>query len=260
MSNRRLAFAGLMLAAAVTVTGCGPNDKPAASGAPGAAAEQAAQPADPTAELAAAVTLLNETTMKVSMTMVGGINMTGVADPKAQTADMKMTLGAAGQGTEMEVRKVGTDVYLKIGGELGKLAGGGGKWMHMDTTKLPGGSSLGALSGDDPAGTKTLMKAVTDVKRTGEGTFTGTIDLTKSPQFGADKLKELGGKVTAVPFTAKVEQGRLVEMTVDMGGISPAAGKMTSTYSDFGTPVSVSRPDKSEITELPSEFKGLLGS
>ncbi|BFU42587.1 hypothetical protein KRMM14A1004_08240 [Krasilnikovia sp. MM14-A1004] len=249
-----------MLAAAVTVTGCGPNDKPAASGTPTAATEQAAAPADPTAELAAAITKLNEDTMKVSMTMVGGISMNGVADPKAQTAELKMIMGAAGKGTEMEVRKVGTDVYMKIGGELGKLAGGGGKWMHMDTTKLPGGASLGALSGDDPAGTKTLMKAVTDVKRTGEGTFSGTIDLTKAPQYGADKLKELGGKVSAVPFTAKVEQGRLVEMTVDMSSISPAAGKMTSKYSDFGTPVSVSRPDKSEITELPSQFKGLLGS
>ncbi|GAB1642855.1 hypothetical protein [Krasilnikovia sp. MM14-A1259] len=261
MRNRRLAFAGLALATAITLTGCGPKDNATSAGAPaGTATKQAATQADPTTELAAAVAKLNQDTMRVSMTMAGSVHGGGVADPKAQTAELTMDMGDIGQGTKMQLRKVGTDIYLKIGGELGKVTGSGDKWMHLDATKLPAGSSVGMMSGDDPAGAKTLMKAVTEVKRSGD-TYTGTLDLSKSPQYNSDKLKALGGKATTVPFTARVDdQGRLTELTVDMERVAAGAGQLKSTYSDFGTAVSVSRPPKSEVTELPSQLKGIFKS
>jgi hypothetical protein len=43
-----------------------------------------------------------------------------------------------------------------------------------------------------------------------------------------------------------------------MSGIAAKAGTMKTTYSDFGTPVSVEAPPASQVEELPSQLKGVL--
>lgn len=266
MTNRRLAIAGLALVAALGLAGCGPDDNKARSGAGAPATGKAAEPAAgdlaPAAELAAAAKRLGEQSMHIDMDMAGAISMTGVADPKAGVAKMSMDMGALSEGTTIEVRKVDQDVYLKFGGQMAKMVGAssGKPWMHVDADKIAEGSSF-KLPADDPAGTKAMVSAMTKVERAGEHSFKGLLDLTKTPRYNKESLKAIGAKATAMPFTATTDdQDRLVELTLDMSGISPGAGKMKTTYSDFGTPVAVEAPPAAQVGELPKELSGLLNA
>ncbi|GAA3904926.1 hypothetical protein [Actinoplanes auranticolor] len=270
MRNRRPAIAGLALVAALGLTGCGPADGQAQ---PGGNAPAAAQQADPAAELAAAAQKLGEQSLRFEMEMVGAITASGEADPKAGNARMTMDMGSLGDGNKIELRKVGTDVYLKFGGAVGQMLGGqsssGKEWMHVDAAKLPAGSSFNVMSPDDPAGTKAMVAAMTRVERTGANGYQGSLDLAKSPTYNKkDALKALGGN-TLVPFTAETDaQGRLVELTLDMSGLGassgagavPGGGKVKTTYSDFGTKVSVAAPPAAQVQELPSQLAGMLNN
>jgi len=264
LRNRRLAIAGLALVTAVGLSGCGPADKSATgSGAPAgsAAATEAAENQTPTKELAAAATKLGEQSMRIDMDMAGAMTMSGKADPKAGVAEMSMSLGALGGDTKVELRKVGNDMFMKFGGEMGKsLTKDSTKpWMHLDASKIADGSNFN-ISPDDPGGTKAMLTAMTGVEKTGDHGFKGTLDLTKMPQY-KKSLEALGDKATKVPFTATSDaEGRLTEMTLDMSGLGAGSGKVKTTYSDFGTPVSVEAPPASQVAELPKELSGLVNA
>lgn len=251
MRNRRLAIAGLALVTAVGLAGCGPSQDKAAPSAPAGAPAEVAKQADPAAELAAAAAKLSEQSMKVKMETVGGLRVSGVADPKARTADMSMSTGT-GSGGDVKMLRVGNDMWMKFSGSLGALAGDG-KWMHVDIRDMANGAY------GDPAAAEKMIKATANVQRSGDHAFKGTLDLTKAQTVSKQAVKAMGEKATAVPFTAKTDgTGRLVEMTVDMEGIAPGAGTMKTTYSDFGTPVSVKAPPAAQVEELPSQLKGIL--
>jgi hypothetical protein len=265
MTNRRLAIAGFALAATLGLTACGPAEPaPAGGGAP-AAAEQT----DPTAALAAAAQKLGEESLRFKMEMVGSITASGVADPKAGNAQMAMDMGALGEDAKIELRKVGDDIFFNFGKVAGSMPGAksGKPWMHLDATKLPADSSFNMMSPDDPAGTKKMITAMTKVERVGANGYRGTLDLAKSPTYNKnDSLKALAGN-TLVPFTASTDaEGRLVELTLDMSalgassgaGAVPGGGKVKTTYSDFGTKVSVSAPSAGEVQEFPKELAGML--
>jgi hypothetical protein len=268
MRNRRPAIAGLALVAALGLTGCGPADSAAQ---PGSSAAAVAEQAEPAAELAAAAQKLGEQSLRFEMEMVGAITASGEADPKGGNARMTMDMGALGDGNKIELRKVGTDVYMKFGGAVGQMLGGQSskEWMHVDAAKLPAGSSFNVMSPDDPAGTKAMVAAMTKVERVGANGYRGSLDLAKSPTYNKkDSLKALGGN-TLVPFTAGTDDlGRLVELTLDMSGLGasagagavPGGGKVKTTYSDFGTKVSVAAPPAAQIQELPSELAGVLNN
>ncbi|BCJ54401.1 hypothetical protein Asp14428_58760 [Actinoplanes sp. NBRC 14428] len=263
MRNRRLAVAGVALVAALGLTACGTTTATGGNGT-GAAAQQAAGKLDPAADLSAATKKLGEQSMKIDSDMAGAITMSGVADPKAGVAKITMKMDLLGKGTSIETRKVGNDLYMKFDGSMGAALGRGAngkKWMHIDAAKVAEGSNFN-LSPDDPAGTKMLLSAITGVERVGDKGFKGTLDLTKSPRFNKNKgLQALGDKATAVPFTAaKDDEGRLVELTLDMSSLGAGAGKIATTYSDFGTPVSVQAPPASEVQEMPSQFSGLVNA
>ncbi|AGZ45832.1 hypothetical protein [Actinoplanes friuliensis] len=257
MRNRRLAIAGLALMTALGLAGCGPADKVQ----PRAGASADVPEAAPKAELAAAAKRLGEQSMRVDMDMAGAISMSGVADPAAGTAKMAMDLGLLGQDTKIEFRKLGDDVYLKFGGQMSSLLGteSSKPWMHVDATELAKGSSLTIMSKDDPGNTKALIEAMTKVEKVGAHDFKGTLDLSKSPQYNKESLKALGGKMTDVPFTATTDdQDRLTGLTLDMSSLGQGTGKIKTTYTDFGTPVSVEAPPAKQVGELPKEFAGLL--
>jgi hypothetical protein len=253
MRIRRLTIAGVALVAAIGMAGCGPTEDKAAPAASAAPVATTTKPADAATELAAAATKLGTESMRVKMTMGGGVSMSGVADSAAQKADMTMDLGA--QAGEMRMVRIGKDVWMKFGGAMAQLTGGK-KWLHMDMQKLDNG----ALGSSDPAEAAKTLQSAANVQRVGEHEFKGTLDLTKSPGLaGKDAAKELGAKGKAVPFTATTDdQGRLVEMTVDMTSLAAEAGTLKSTYSDFGTKVSVTAPPKSDVGEMPKELAGLV--
>jgi hypothetical protein len=269
MKNRRLAIAGLALATALGLAGCGTDSDqtatngPSAGGAASAGAQAQPGPGagsrEAGAELVAAASKLAESTVKIDTKMGDALSMNGALDPKAAKVKMAMVLGTTASSTRVDVIQIGNDMYLKFDGPLAKVVGG--SWMHVDATKLKAGNSFNQLQGNDPAGTRAMTNAMTNVQKTGDHDFTGTLDLTKTPQYNKDSMKGLGAKASAVPFTAKTDaEGRLVELNVELQTILPGAGTMRSTYSGFGTKVDVEKPEASKVKELPANMTGLLNA
>jgi hypothetical protein len=133
--------------------------------------------------------------------------------------------------------------------------------MHIDAAKLKAGSSFNQLQSGDPGGAQAMAKAMTNVQKSGDHDFSGTLDLTKTPQYGKDSMKALGAKASTVPFTATTDdQGRLVALNVEMEGLMAGAGTMTMKYSGFGESVDVKAPAASKVKELPDNMSGLLNA
>jgi len=257
MRNRRLAIAGLALVASLGLTGCGPSGT-ATGGTGSAAAAQSTKPVDPAAELAAAATKLSTESLKVKMKSAAGLNVEGAASVGGEQMNMTMTLGVGGsEDTTMTMRKVGNDLYIKMDGALGSALGAkADKWMHVDASKIPAGSPF-SISGSGPTDASKMIAATQNVEKTGEGAYKGVLDMTKTPNANEKALETLGAKAKAVPFTAKVDaEGRLTELAIDMDSLMPGAGKMTTTYYDFGTSVSVKAPPAKDVQEMPKSMLG----
>jgi hypothetical protein len=251
MKTRRLATTGVALVTVLGLglTGCGSRTVADASADRGAAAASASPTAEPTAELTAAIQRLNEQSMRVKVSS-SMLTATGVADPTARTMDVTLSLGELGGVHSL---MIGNDAYLKLSGLLGKQLGGSKKWLHMDAGNLSGGQ-LGLMPADDPGGVKKLLSAVVDVRRTGDRSYAGTLDYTRT---GADpkSLAAAGDKAKAVSFTATVDEGgRLTVFEMDLGPINPMLGKMTASYTDFGAPVRLSKPAAADTEEAPAEL------
>ncbi|MFE9205787.1 hypothetical protein [Micromonospora sp. NPDC007230] len=248
MKMRRLATTGVALVAVLGLglTGCGGRD---GSTGRGTATASTSSTPDPTGELTAAVRRLNEQSMRVEVTS-SMLTASGVVDPTTRAMDVTLSLGDLG---EVHCLAIGDDAYVKLSGALGTQLGGAKKWLHMDAGKLSGGQ-LGLMPADDPGGVKKLLSAVVDVRRTGDRSYAGTLDYTRT---GADpkSLAAAGDKAKAVPFTAAAdEQGRLTAFEMDMAAIDPALGKMTVSYRDFGMPVQLSKPPAADTEEAPAEL------
>jgi hypothetical protein len=243
MSFQRMAVVSVTIAAVVGLGGCNSGSKD--SGATGAApAATTAAAATPLEEFVAASKKLGDETMKMKMSMPGGIEATGSADLASKKLDMTMSMSMGTESLDIAVRLVGETMYMKMGPT-------GDKWMSLDVSKLPAGNSLNP---ENMANAEAFAAAAVDVKREGDN-FSGTLDMTKSPTADPESLKALGAKATAVPFTAKRDsEGRLIEMVIDMSGMGAGAGKITTTYFDFGTKVDVAAPAAGEVTPMPADM------
>lgn len=243
MSFQRLAVASVTIAAIVGLGGCNSESKDSGSNGAAPAATTAAA-ATPVEEFVAASKKLANETMKMKMSMPGGIEANGSADLAAKKLDMTMSMAMGTESLDIAVRLVGETMYMKMDAT-------GDKWMSLDVSKLPAGNSLNP---ENMANAEAFAAAAVEVKRDGDN-FSGTLDMTKSPTADPDSLKALGSKATSVPFTAKRDsEGRLVEMVIDMSGMGAGAGKMTTTYYDFGTKVDVAAPAAADVTPMPEEM------
>jgi hypothetical protein len=113
------------------------------------------------------------------------------------------------------------------------------------------------MSGSNPKDASKMIAASTDVQKTGDNAFKGVLDMTKTPNANEKSLSALGDKAKAVPFTATTDaEGRLTELVIDADAMMAGAGKMTTTYYDFGTDVSVQAPPAKDVMEMPKEMLG----
>jgi hypothetical protein len=257
MKMRRLAVTGVAVLAVAALGACG-DKKPAASSDPGAtgapaAATTAAQSSDAKAELLAGVTKLTSSSAKIHMTSFGGIVGDGSFDASKKLVDLKLDMSTLGN---VSMRQVGNDLYIKYGGSAAKTFANG-KWMHIDASKMPANSAL-SLEKNDPRNSAKMLEAATKVEKSGEGKFTGTIDVAKSPSATPQMLKMLDGKSTEMPFTAEVNSdGYLSKMSVDLKSIG--AGETIAQYSDMGTNVQVSAPPAKQTVEMPKSAIQMMG-
>ncbi|WP_221322630.1 hypothetical protein [Actinoplanes sp. L3-i22] len=259
MRIRRLAVTGAALVALAGLSACTAKDTPATTGAGASAGAPAVEstagaPSDASKELAAAATKLTSSSGKIHMTMTGGMTGEGAFDTPNRVVDMTMALAGFG---DISVRQIGTDLYVKVGGAAAKSFGT--KWMHLDASKMPATSAL-SLEKNDPRNSAKMLESSTDVKKTGDGKFAGTIDITKSPTATAEMLKGLAGKTTQVPFTAEVDgDGNLSRMSLDMDSVAQGAGKVDAIYSDIGSKVTVAAPAKAQTIEMSDSALKSIG-
>jgi hypothetical protein len=240
---------------AVFAVGCKSNDTAAPAGSKPAAAPAATKAASAADELIAAAEKIRTTSYKFSTTG-GGVTMQGAADPPSKTVTMDSVMS-------MKVIVVDGQFYMKFpkGVPGTEALGGGDKWLHLDASKFAAGT-LGIQDLGDPAGGYNSLKAATSVQKVGDKHYKGTLDLTKTPAFAANsKLRStIGDSAKAVPFEATIDDdGRLSTMdtTTTVNGTDI---KQHTTFSDFGTKVTVTRPAPSEVVEAPASIYGVLGA
>ncbi|HEX5542572.1 MAG TPA: hypothetical protein VFX60_13605 [Micromonospora sp.] len=245
MNIRRLTISGLSLftALSLAITGCG-TDSGATGGDKGSSNATQEKPLD--VLLASAESTTKESfKMKLESSVM---NAEGVMDLANDKASMTMEMGAAGESMGIKMLMLGNDMYMQMSMGIPEVDN---KWMHLDTGDVKAGSMLDQVR--DPAGFKEFSDTIVEIERDGDRGFKGTMDLTKSSN-ADDETKAMGDKAK-VPFTVRLDdQGRLVEFSMDMTAVSPEVGKLTVTYSDFGTPVSVEKPPADEIIEAPAEM------
>ncbi|HZM78904.1 MAG TPA: hypothetical protein VFC19_24510 [Candidatus Limnocylindrales bacterium] len=250
--KRRLFVAGTaaLAAAAFALTGCADTSKPntnvnpPASSAPAISAKEA---------FSSALKKLNETSSKAEMSMDGMAAMKGTAvtDPAGKKAHATNEVTALDVKVKTEIISVNGEVWVKMSG----VPGLPDKWMHVAADKVKAGGGLD-ISKDSSA---KLESAVVTVERDGETGFKGTLDMSKAGTANEEMLKQLGDKAKAVPFTATVDaKGRVTSIVIDMTAVVPGTGKLTTTYSGFGDPVTVTPPAAGDVVEMPAQFLDAL--
>ncbi|GAA2628262.1 hypothetical protein GCM10010399_69840 [Dactylosporangium fulvum] len=245
MLSRFIVGSVLGTALIATLTGC------SAGGSTAAPASSAASPApEPATVLAAAVAKTAGVNLKVVLAGdKAEENVTGSYD-----ATHKIGSIAQASGTDrMTIIATPDDLYLA------GLSDFKGKTMHLKIAKLDAKSPLAMFA--DVLTPLTLLTGVKDVSLTAPGSFTGTLDLTKaqgatpgSRKFLDYVLAAAADRAKAVKFTASVnEQGYLAEFDATLPNIADGKdGEYNLKFSDFGSPVTITKPTGSKVVEAPA--------
>ena len=223
---------------------------------------------------------------EIAMKVAGeSIDMTGsgafdYADPRGEVT-YRLQIPGLGD-VSMDMRMIGTKLYLRLPQEIAGAALPGGKpWAVVDLGKSLEQAGLGSLDftqQQDPAQTLQYLRAAsTGVTEAGSATvrgvettrYAGRMDFRKALDAGIDKLElpaaerekarkgmewmleQLGSK--SVPFEVFVdEDGLLRRMTMDMS-MKIDGEQMTMSlrmdYFDFGVDVDVKAPPARDVTD-----------
>jgi hypothetical protein len=251
----RMAF-GLVVAVGV-VAGCGrPEDvgKAPVAGVSSAPSVGPSSTISAAAALAAAARKLNEQTLSAGVTTAGTMVVQGDFDPVARRAHMTVSVISTRPAIGMELIVVEGVMYAKVAGVRGVPGG----WLRMDSTTLSG-TRLDVLPKEDPAGAAQLIAGLGTVERDSSGGFRGTLDLTAGPTSAAYRLKGLGSKAKAVPFTARINgEGQLTLLEIQLEAVVPGARNIRAQYFEFGQPVTVEPPPAAQTVDAPPDVVALL--
>ncbi|TML31586.1 MAG: hypothetical protein E6G35_04140 [Actinobacteria bacterium] len=257
MKTRRLAVAGLVILAmaAMGTAGCTNASSSGTAGSSSAAASPSPSPATAMDTVLAAVKKLGDTSYKYTL-VTGGLSGQGAVDPAGKKVALTLAGVQSGVSITWDMILITPDYWMKIdfGGKNAALGLPSGKWMHIDQTKIKNSAGFGIdPSRTDPTRSSGLFNGMTDAKRIDATHYTVTLDLTKTTDSAIDPatVTKLGDKARTVPATVVLDdQGRLAQVSLDLSSVDPQAS-ITSTYSDYGTPVSVSAPAASDTVEAP---------
>jgi hypothetical protein len=188
-----------------------------------------------------------------------------VLDATSGAADLTVTL--PGFGT-VAVRIVDGVVYAKVPEAMASLAPK--PWLKLDGDTM--GAAAGQFGAQNPAGQLDMLAGLTDVTEVGPETidgvktthYRGKVDLAKAVKAATDpasrkSLESASKAMATATMPADVwidEKGRPRKMTFTMTG-KPQAGSKgnptmagTATFSDFGTPVTVTAPPAAEVADI----------
>ena len=212
-------------------------------------------------------------------------------DNEHQRIDMTMDLGMF--GGEMQIVMDDGIVYMRSP----MFQDAPTEWISMDPSKMDpaaaaqfGGFGAGTT---DPSAYAGLFAGVFDVRASGEQEiegvstthYVGTIDLKKVLEGFADVVGEEVDAAAKEQLEATVEQfeslgidekipfeiwiddeglPRRQRITMDFGDLIPgtdeASMAMTVDYSDFGQPVDIEVPKRSEVTDLTDQIADVGGA
>ncbi|MFC4148343.1 hypothetical protein ACFO0M_18990 [Micromonospora mangrovi] len=276
------AFAAALLTpglAACNSTGTGTGAAGTTSASPAVSGSIAPSGATPGAGDPAAKQALLDSTNEIKngnfrFTMSGvGSSAEGQVHEPSQSAEMKMTIGDQSSDLMLKLDvihfKPDSWVKLEVGGKTASSVPAiqkinTGKYQHLDQTRIKGNRALGFdFDTFDPSGSAVITQGITEVRKTGDGTYAGTVDVSKAAQAGSvdpTLITALGAQAQTVPFTAKVDpQGRLSELVLQV----PAAGQNAAqeikmTYSDYGAATAAQKPPADQVVEAPPELYNLF--
>jgi hypothetical protein len=238
MRVRRL----LAIGAVVLLAGCSPA---AGGGAKPSAAPKTPVviPSDPVAAFAAAKAQLGRESARFATQ--DGTNRvasyTGVVN--AQTKNWEVT------GEEYDVRRVGTDIYLKMSGSVldnalvqpathDQLAAG--RWVR---TRMPGGREVGGVVFNDAFPWNLANPAVNakSLKRTGPRTFAGVLTI-------KDSRPVPTRPDIAAPVTVDLDdQGRFARISLNVEPEKKSSPPAVFTFTDLGLPADITAPPAADV-------------
>lgn len=242
--------------------------EPAAAGSAASAAD--AIPADPKEAVLASTKEIEKGNFNFTISG-GGISGKGSVHKPSNSAEFTMKVDdGSGSTFGMEMIYIEPDSWVKLElGDLGAMIPGADKmkdkYQHLDQSKVKDAGELGLNMEDvDPAGSAVLAKGITEVQKTGEGTYAGKLDASAvgddSAALDSDLVKALGAQAKSLPFTAKLDaQGRLTELVISV----PAAGDtkahdITVTYADYGNATTPQKPPADKVVEAPASTYEML--
>jgi hypothetical protein len=269
----------------VVATGCGANDT---------------LDVDPVANAASKTTEAGSSRVAFETTMVadgermafGGEGIFSYDEVRgSMTMDMSSLLPGGGDGT-MEIRMLGTMMYMRMPESLAGKLPQGKEWFSFNLRKALDFAGLGAFDPSqlqqDPTQTLRLLRASsTSVKEAGKADVRGTattryiamLDLAKAVEAGADELglseqqrkdvrtaaehlKRQSG-LTKIPIEVFVgSDGLLRRMLMKMSFTNEGekvSVKMLSDYYDFGVEVDVAAPPAAQVFDVTGEVGADLG-
>lgn len=238
MRARRWAAIGTALLVAASAAACSAT-APDTTVPSQVAPPPASIPADPALALAAAKAALGRESAHFSLT-TGAELSTYAGTVNAETKNWEIT------GKAFVVRRVGTDLYVKMSGKAldlmlvppdttAHLAAGG--WVH---TRLPNGRELTTTFNDEfPWNLASSAFRATGMTKTGDRAYSGKLTV-KDNRPRATPSPDRNAKVTA----GLDPQGRIAEI-----GFGAGAEKSIIRFFDYGTTADVIAPPASEVVE-----------
>jgi hypothetical protein len=257
--------------------------------APGCGSE--ALELDPVAEAAAKTSEAGSSKVELSMSMtmddqVFDIAASGAFDfvESRGSLDYRMKVPELGR-VSMEMRMVGSRIFMRMPAELGGELPEGKTWIGIDVGKALDDEGLGAFdftSQQDPAEMLRILRSASDdVRESGSATirgvatkrYVGRMDLHKAIEVGLDeqgldgaerekarrtmeRLLEQTGSVS-VPFEVFLDEDGLVrrvtqdyDMTIESEKIAMG---IAMDFFDFGVEVDVRSPPEAEVFDVTDE-------
>ena len=205
-------------------------------------------------------------------TLVYGEILTGDGsrdDKGNATRNITIKTGANGLTIAAKLMNiVGDRVFAKLdlgpfGSAIPGLGNIGDRWLVVNTAKLnPQGLSAALIPTGDSSTVDSYVKGVVSAEIVSATEIKGTVDLTKSAPIAlpASEVAKLTAEQRIVPFTATLDsQGRIIKTVVNMPAIAgyPAA-PLTTSYSDYGATITITKPPESSSVDAPEAIYLLL--
>jgi hypothetical protein len=206
-------------------------------------------------------------------TLVYGEILTGSGTRDAKgnaTRDVTVKTGANGLSIAAKIMSiVGDRVFAKLDlGAMGALVPGlanvGNRWLVVNSAKLnPNSLSASLVPNPDSSTVDSFVKGVVTAENVSVTEVKGTVDLSKGGApvaLPASEMAKLTAEQKVVTFTATLDsQGRIVKTVVSMPAVAgyPAA-PLATTYSDFGSTITITTPPESESVDAPDTMYLLL--